>query len=107
MDLIKKLIPFLKSHTRRLTIGLIGMSLFTALSLLPPLIMRYLVNDIIVPKSWELILPVILMLVGIPVLSSIIQFGNTWLIRLSGYKLIRDIRRTVARRPTGFACHSS
>ena len=98
MDLIKKLLPFLKSHARRLTIGLIGMAAFTALSLVPPLVMRYLVNDIIAPRVWDLLLPIILILIGIPVLSSVIQFGNTWLIRLSGYKLIRDIRMAIYRK---------
>lgn len=98
MDLLKKLLPFLKSHSRRLTIGLIGMAVFTGLSLLPPLVMRYLVNDIIAPRSFELLIPIVILIAGIPVLSTIIQFGNTWIIRLSGYKLIRDIRMAIYRK---------
>ena len=92
MDLLKKLFPYLKPHSRRLILGLIGMGLFTGLSLLPPLVMRYLVNDIIQPKAWDLLLPAVLALTAVPVLSVTIQFGNTWLIRLAGYGLIRDIR---------------
>ncbi|MBT3272917.1 MAG: ABC transporter ATP-binding protein [Spirochaetales bacterium] len=96
--MIKKLLPFLKPHSRRLFIGLIGMTVFTALSLLPPLIMRYLVNDVIQAKAWDLLLPVIIMLISVPVLSVFIQFVNTWLIRLSGYNLVRDIRLAIYKK---------
>jgi subfamily B ATP-binding cassette protein MsbA len=72
--------------------GLVGMAALTGLSLLPPLVMRYLVNEIIQPKAWELLIPVIIVLIGVPLLSAIVQFGNTWLIRLAGYGLVRDLR---------------
>ena len=98
MDLLKKLLPFLKPHATRLTIGLAGMGILTGLSLLPPLVMRYLVNDIIQPKAWGLLVPVIALLTLVPVLSVLVRYANTWLIRLSGYKLVRDIRMAIYRK---------
>jgi ABC-type multidrug transport system fused ATPase/permease subunit len=98
MNLIKKLLPFLKPHVRRLTIGLIGMAVFTALSLLPPLVMRFLVNDIIQPKAWDLLVPAVILLTAVPLLSVGLQFGNTWLIRRSGYGVVRDLRLAIYKK---------
>ena len=98
MELLKKLLPYIKPQAKRLIIGLVGMGVFTGLSLFPPLVMRYLVNDVIQLKAWEYLLPVIIVLVAVPVLSVAIQFGNTWIIRLAGYNLIRDVRLAIYRK---------
>lgn len=78
--------------------GLLGMGVFTLLSLTPPLLMRYLVNEIVVPRAWDLVLPVILLMIVVPVLSVLVQFVNTWLIRLSGYKLVHDLRLKIYQK---------
>lgn len=95
MDLLKKILPFLKAHARQLFIGMIGMGIFTLLSLLPPLFVRYLVNDIIKPKAWELLLPLVGLIIAVPVITNVLQFGNTWIIRKSAYRMIKDIRMAV------------
>ena len=74
------------------------MGVLTGLSLVPPLVMRYLVNDVIQPKAWDLLIPVIILLISIPVSSVLVQFANTWLIRLSGYKLVHDVRMAIYRK---------
>ena len=78
--------------------GLLGMGVFTLLSLTPPLLMRSLVNEIVVPRAWDLVLPVILLMIVVPVLSVLVQFVNTWLIRLSGYKLVHDLRLKIYQK---------
>lgn len=98
MNLLKKLLPFLRPHIKRLLFGLAGMGVFTLVSLLPPLVMRYLVNEIIQPRIWQYLLPVVLLIVFIPIGSSFIQFGNTRLLRISAYKLIADVRMAIYRK---------
>ena len=95
MNLYKKLIPFIKPHLKYLTIGMIGMGLFTVISLIPPLLIRSLVNDVITPGAWELLMPIIGAIIIVPLVFSILRFGNTWIIQRTGYKLIRDIRMTI------------
>ena len=95
MDLIKKIYPFLKPYFRQLIIGLIGMGIFTVLSLLPPLLIRSLVNDVVIPRAWDFLLPIVGAIIAVPIISSFLKFGNTWIIRRSGYRMIRDIRMTI------------
>ena len=95
MDLFKKILPFLKPHIKRLLTGLLGMCLFTAVSLIPPMLIRYLINEIIQPKAWDLLIPVIILIILVPTTAVVIQFVNTFIIRQSGYKFITDIRTTL------------
>ncbi len=95
MDLFKKLVPYLKPHLRRLVSGLAGMGAFTVLSLLPPLLIRRLVNDVVTPGVWHLLLPIVVLIVVVPSCSHLIQFATTWIIRRTGYKLIKDIRMSL------------
>ena len=95
MNLFKKLIPFIKPHLKSLIIGLVGMGAFTLISLLPPLLIRMLVNDVITPGAWQLLFPIIGAIVTVPIVFSILRFGNTWIVRRAGYKLIRDIRLAI------------
>ena len=98
MDLLAKLSPFLKSHTRSLVTGLIGMAIFTGFSLLPPLFIRSLVNDVVSPGAWDLLLPLVGAIILVPIISKILQFGNAWIISKSGYKMIREIRMAIYDR---------
>ncbi|NOY08137.1 MAG: ABC transporter ATP-binding protein [Spirochaetes bacterium] len=95
MNLFKKLLPYLKPHIKRIVLGLLGMGLFTIISLLPPMFIRYLVNDIIQPRVWELLIPVIILIISVPILAIVIQFINTLIISRAGYKFIADIRMTL------------
>ena len=71
------------------------MCLFTAVSLIPPMLIRYLINEIIQPKAWDLLIPVIILIILVPTTAVVIQFVNTFIIRQSGYKFITDIRTTL------------
>ena len=92
MSLLRKLYPFLKPHLRRLVFGLLGMGIFTLLTLLPPLAMRYLINNVVLTGAWRLLLPVVGIIVMAPLLSHTINFMNSRIIMRAGYGLISDIR---------------
>ena len=103
MNLFKKLIPFIKPHMKMLILGLIGMGVFTVLSLLPPLLIRRLANDVITPGNWGLLVPIVAAITIVPALYTLLRFGNTWIIQRTGYKFIRDIRMEHHHHP-GY-CH--
>jgi subfamily B ATP-binding cassette protein MsbA len=95
MEVLRKLFPYLKKYTVPLTFSILGVSLFTGLSLIPPLLMRYLINDIIETGVWDLLLPVIILITFVPIATAAINFVNSRLIMKTGYKFIADLRRDI------------
>ncbi len=73
-------------------LGLLGMGLFTALTLAQPLLMRYLFNDVVEVNRWELLPTVVLLIAAAPFVASAFQFINQRIIMRAGYGLISDIR---------------
>ena len=95
MNYLKKMLPYLKPHMRRIVFGIVGMGVYTVLSLLPPLVMRFLINDVVQGQAWHLLLAVVALITFVPIVSHAIHFVNTWIIMRAGYGLISDIRVTM------------
>jgi ABC-type multidrug transport system fused ATPase/permease subunit len=98
MDMLKRLFPYIRRHGKRLTIGLIGMGVFTALTLAQPLLMRYLFNDIVEVARWHLLPMVVVLISAAPFVASVLQFFNHRIIMRAGYGLISDIRLDMYER---------
>jgi subfamily B ATP-binding cassette protein MsbA len=93
MKPLKELAPYLKPHLPKLLLGISGMAIFTLLRLVPPLILRYVVNDIVVPNTWQLLLPAVALLFFVPLSAAFVRFINIRIITLSANKLIADLRK--------------
>jgi ABC-type multidrug transport system fused ATPase/permease subunit len=98
MEVFRNLLPYLRKHIKQLLIGLFGMGIFTLLSLLPPLLLRFLVDEVVELSRWQLLLPAVAAIIAIPLTSELLRFGNTQIIMKSGYKLISDIRTDLYRK---------
>ncbi len=98
MDMLKRLVPYIRRHGKRLTIGLLGMGVFTALTLAQPLLMRYLFNDIVEVARWHLLPMVVILIAAAPFVASVLQFFNHRIIMRAGYGLISDIRLDMYER---------
>lgn len=98
MSVGKRLLPYLKRHGKRLLIGLLGMSVFTGLTLAQPLLMRVLFNEVVEIGRWEILPVVILLIAAAPFLASGFQFINQRIIMRSAYGLISDIRLDMYER---------
>jgi ABC-type multidrug transport system fused ATPase/permease subunit len=98
MSVGKRLLPYLKRHGKRLLIGLLGMSVFTGLTLAQPLLMRLLFNEVVEIGRWEMLPVVILLIATAPFLASGFQFINQRIIMRSAYGLISDIRLDMYER---------
>ncbi len=98
MDMLKRLLPYLRRHSRLLTIGLLGMGVFTGLSLAQPLFMRYLFNDVVEVERWELLPAVVVLIAAAPFVASAVQFLNHRIIMRAGYGLISDVRLDMYER---------
>ena len=73
-------------------VGLLGMGLFTGLTLAQPLLMRFLFNDVVEVNRWELLPVVVLLIAAAPFVASGLQFLNQRIIMRAGYGLISDVR---------------
>lgn len=98
MGLSTRLVPYLKRHVARLLVGLAGMSVFTALTLAQPLLLRFLFNDVVEAGRWEMLPLVVMLVAGAPFLASFFQYLNQRIIMRSGYGLISDIRLDMYER---------
>lgn len=97
MGLLRKILPFLVQYRTRLLTAVVGIAAITALSLLPPLILRYLLNDIVTAGNWAALVPAILAFVLVPVLNAGVSFGNSQLVMGTGYRFISSIRLAIYR----------
>lgn len=95
MDSLRKVLAYLKPYARSLLLGVAGMGVFTLLSLVPPLLMRQLINGVVAAGAWQLLVPVIALVIAVPVVSQLVNFGNTQIIMRAGYRLISDMRLTM------------
>ena len=95
MDTLRMLMPLIRPQLRRLLLGLVGMSIFTLLSLLPPLLLRYLINEVVAARQWQLLLSTVALIISVPAISAAVQFFNTRIIQLAGYRLISSMRMSI------------
>ena len=98
MDMLKRLLPYIRRHGKRLTIGLLGMGVFTGLTLAQPLLMRYLFNDVVEVGQWHLLPTVVVLIAAAPFAASMLQFFNHRIIMRAGYGLISDVRLDMYER---------
>ncbi|TVQ26164.1 MAG: ABC transporter ATP-binding protein [Spirochaetaceae bacterium] len=105
MELLRKLAPYLKRHRKRITIGLIGMAVFTGFTLAQPLLMRFLFNDVVEAGNWSLLLPVVALVALAPLLAGLLQFVNQRIIMRSGLGLVSDIRLDMYERILALSLH--
>lgn len=88
----KSLVPLIRPYWPYIG-GALGLTVFlTILGLLPPLIMRAIVDRVLTAGTWEILLPLIIAHVLVPVMSGIISFNNTLIIAYTGRRLVFDIR---------------
>ncbi len=92
MHRLRELYRFIRPFRGRIIAALIGMVVFTLLNVLPPLLMRYLVDKVLQPRNWPLLLPVLSAIVGVPLLTVAIRFVNMQLLFLTGRRLLANVR---------------
>ena len=92
---LKKLLEFVKPYRRRLFGALSLTVLLTSVSMMPPLIMKFIVDEIVVKGRWELLETVLLISVLIPVTAAGLRVLTTYSISVISHRLIMDIRETM------------
>ncbi len=97
MDSLRTVLAFLKPYRRAGLLALAATLAFTGLSLMPPLLLRFLVDRIIKPGAWELLLWAVLAIAATPVLLAAVRFANVWTIMYIARRVIADLRLGILR----------
>lgn len=98
MHTFRKLLPYLRPLRGRLVFALLATTAFTGLSLLPPLLMRYLVDEVVRPQAWERLVPAVLAILMVPLMSAAIRFISVFQIMLAGRRFIAGMRLSLYRK---------
>ena len=92
---------FLYNLTRpyrwRLLLAVILTLVSTVFALTPPLVMRYLINEVVTPGHWQFLAVVVAVVAFIPVWNALLSITNRLLIAALGQRFIVDIRTTLYR----------
>ena len=92
---LKKLLQFVRPYQRRLFGALLLTIGLTTVSMTPPLIMKFIVDEIVVGGRWDLLEIVLLISVLIPVAAAGLSVLTTYSISIISHRLIMDIREAM------------
>lgn len=92
---LRDLYPYLRPYRRRIAWAVVGTLAFNLLALLPPLVFRRLVDEVVTAGRWHLLVPVLLVYALLPVVFHGINFANVLNIVFVGTRLVADVRNAL------------
>ena len=92
MKTLRRLITFVKPYVKILIIAGLLLIIGTVLSLIPPLIQRKIIDDIILQNNLDLLLTLVGLLIGVYILQQLVGFAEQYLRHAVGVRFIFDLR---------------
>ncbi|MFP4106524.1 MAG: ABC transporter ATP-binding protein [Phycisphaerae bacterium] len=92
MNSLRRVFSFLLPYRKWLALALLATVLFTGLNLLSPLLMQKLMDDVVGPERWGLLLPITVAIFLAPALAAVVRLVNVWMAMRVGQRTIADIR---------------
>lgn len=88
----RKLLQFVRPHAARLA-GALGLTVLLAiLGMAPPLIVMYIVDEVIVAGRWDMLELAVAVLVAVPVLTAGLRVANAFTLSYVSHRLIMNVR---------------
>jgi len=91
--LLRRVLSYARPYRRELLVVLVTIVVISLLSLMPPLIMRSLIDDAIPNEDLRMVTLLGLAMVAIPLLNGAIGVGQRWATATMGEGIIYDLRR--------------
>ncbi len=98
MTVMRTVLSYLRPYRLRFTIALIGMGIFTFISVTPPLLLRYLLDGVVAVQAWHLLTGAVVLMVAIPIAGELLRFVNMRLVIYTSRRFIADIRLALYRK---------
>jgi len=92
LDVLKRLLRYVRPYWKTLIIVSILLLVRTGLNLLPPLLQREVIDEVIAKEKLSQLTVLIAALIAIHALSRIVDFGDMYLRHVVGEKFIFDLR---------------
>lgn len=92
MSNFKKLLRVVRPYRKKILLTVILTGLLTGIGLIPPLVIKRLIDDVVGASQWNLLPGVILVMVLLPIITSVTSFLNNHLIAFISQRLIFDLR---------------
>ena len=93
----RKLLEFVRPYAVRLA-GALGLTVMLAvLGMLPPLIVMYIVDEVIVRGRWGMLEIMVALLVAVPVLTAGLRVANALTLAYAAHRLILNVRLSMYR----------
>jgi subfamily B ATP-binding cassette protein MsbA len=73
-------------------------AVLTLIGLVPPLLIKRLIDDVVGASRWDMLTGVILMLIAIPIVTAGVSFLNNFVIAYIGQRLVFDVRLKMYRQ---------
>jgi ATP-binding cassette, subfamily B, bacterial MsbA len=93
--LVEAFYPFFRPYVKRLTLAMAGMGVFILLALVPPLLIRHLIDRVVAVGAWHQLLWVVLAMALTPMAAHLLHFVAILSIQLVSVRIIADIRVTM------------
>ena len=90
---LKKLLTFVRPYQRRLAVAFGITVTLTAIQMTPPLLMKFIIDDIIVGGQWDRLEFFLFLTLAVPVTVSGLRVLNTYTIQVISSRLIMDLRQ--------------
>jgi len=98
MSPVRTVFSFLLPYRRAAGLALAATLVFTALNLLPPQLMEYLVDHVLRENQWQFVWALALAITAVPVLAATVRLGNAWILMFVGHRMVADLRMAMYRR---------
>lgn len=98
MDALRKLYPYLRPYRRSYLFAMLGITVLTFLTTVPPLILRHLIDNVVTPGRWEMLLPWVAAFAFTPVLVAAIRFVSITILMSASQRFLADLRVAMYER---------
>ncbi|MFC6017990.1 ABC transporter ATP-binding protein [Plantactinospora solaniradicis] len=92
---IKRILPYARRYRWALLALVLLTTLHAALTALTPLLLKFVIDDGIVPKRRDVVVALALLMLGVTLVDAIAVYSQTWLSGRVGQGLLYDLRTTV------------
>ncbi len=80
MNVAKTALKYFKPYKKRFIIALLGMAVFTFVSVMPPLLLRYLMDEVVKPELWNRLVGTMILIFVVPITAEVLRFVNMRLV---------------------------
>ncbi|MCC6424025.1 MAG: ABC transporter ATP-binding protein [Phycisphaerales bacterium] len=94
----------LRPHKRRLVIAVIALLGVTLVGLVSPLMLALIIDNVVGQGRYDLLFPIILVLLSLPIINGIFQAISDYTVTLLGQRLVFDIRMDLYDRVHRLSC---